>query len=335
MINKIYEKIKKFIKNNFLFILSIVIILFMFYYETPYIIYRPGGTIDLNKRVEVNLKYTEKGKIYMSYVTAMKGAPAFIILSYILPDWDLYKISDVSDEDSYDKTLEVGKIYLNEGIDNAIISAFNESDYNINITKEILDVIYISDNADTDIEVGDTIIKINDKHINSFKDVREYINTLKEKEKVKVLVNNNGKEIERKAVVYRDEDNLLKIGIAFHTTYEYETEVPVKIKMENNESGSSGSFMMALKVYNALTKEDITKGLKIVGTGSIDANGNIEEIGGVKYKVLGSERIKADVFFCPEENYEEAMDIKNKRNLKINIVKVSNLKDAIKYLEGI
>ena len=335
MFNKIYEKIKSFIKNNYKFILLIIIILFMFYYETPYIIYKSGGTIDLNKRVIVEKDYEESGSFYMSYVTAMKGSPAFVLLSHIIPDWDLEKIEDVSNESSYDDIMEAGKVYLNEGIDNAIIAAFNESDYDINITKEIIKVIYISDKAKTDIKVGDTILKIDDHDVNGFNEVRTYINSLKENQEVNIIVNNNGKEYERKAIIYKDDDNLLKIGVAFNTTYEYETEIPVKINMKNNESGSSGGLMMSLAVYNALTDEDITKGLKIVGTGSINADGSIDEIGGVKYKVLGAEKIKADIFFCPKENYEEAIEVKNKRNLKIKVVQVESLKDAIEYLNSI
>ena len=60
----------------------------------------------------------------------------------------------------------------------------------------------------------------------------------------------------------------------------------------------------------------------------------VEEIDGVKYKVLGAERNHADIFLCPEENYDEAIKIKKKRNLKIEIVKVKTLKEAIEYLNS-
>ena len=87
-------------------------------------------------------------------------------------------------------------------------------------------------------------------------------------------------------------------------------------------------------LYNALTEEDITHGLNIVGTGSILASGEVEEIGGVKYKVLAAAKKNADIFFCPEENYKEAEETKAKRNLNIDIVSVANLSDAINYLEN-
>ena len=333
MFNKIYEKIKSFIKNNYLFIIVMIFIIFMFYYETPYMIYRSGGTIDLNNRVIIDKDYTQKGSISMSYVTAMKGSPAFVLLSYIIPDWDLEKISE-NNESSYDETLEIGKEYLKEGIDNAIIAAFNETSYNIEITKENIKAIFLSDKAKTDIKVGDLFLKINDKEINNFKEVKDLINSLQENEKVNIVVKNKDKEYERYAYIYKAEDNTLKIGVAFHTTYEYTTEIPVKVNMKNNESGSSGGLMMSLQIYNALTPEDITKGLKIVGTGTINADGTVTEIGGVKYKVLAASKAKADIFFCPEDNYNEAMAVKNKRNLKIEIVKVNSLKEVIDYLNS-
>lgn len=332
MFNKLYEYIKKFFKENYKFLIFLTFLIFLFYFEFPYIIYKSGGTINLEDRVVIDTDYREDGTLSMSYVTAIKGTAPFILLSYILPDWDLIPLSDITSEDSYNAVLEIGKEYLNEGIDNAIISAFKESDYDITITKEINKVTYISEEANTNIKIGDEILMVNDIKVNSIEDIKEYINTLEEGEKVDITVLNNGKEYKKNATIYKVDDGTLKIGIAFKTLYEYETEIPVTVKMKDNESGSSGGLMMSLAIYNALTNEDITKGLNIVGTGSISSDGIVEEIGGVKYKVLAASKKHADLFICPEENYEEAMKIKKKRNLDIEIVSVHTLKDAIEYL---
>jgi len=334
MLNKIYEKIKSFIKANYKFLIFLSFLIFLFYYEYPYIIYKSGGTINLENRIKVDKEYNQDGDISMSYVTAMKGTAPFILLSFIMPDWDLYPLEEITNEDSYDDVLEIGKEYLNEGIDNAIISAFRESNYKIVINKEINTIIYFSENADTDAKIGDQIIGINDNVLNTLDEIKSYINSLVEGENVTIQVLNNGKSYERKAKIYKDVDGTLKMGLAFKTLYDYRTEIPVTVKMRDNESGSSGSLMMSLAIYNALSEGDITKGLNIVGTGSILSDGTVEEISGVKYKVLAAERKNADIFICPEENYEEAIKIKEKRNLKVKIVKVSSLKDAINYLES-
>ena len=92
--------------------------------------------------------------------------------------------------------------------------------------------------------------------------------------------------------------------------------------------------MLSLAIYNAITKEDITKGKTIVGTGTIDINGNVGKIDGVKYKILGANKNKADLFICPKENYEEAIKIKEEHNLDLKIVSVSTFDEAINYLEN-
>lgn len=335
MINKIYERLWAFIKYNYKFFVFLTVLIFLFYYEFPYIIYKSGGTIDLENRVIVETNYNEEGTLSMSYVTAMKGTPAFIMLSFVMPDWDLYKMEEITGKgNDYDDVLEIGKEYLNEGIDNAIMSAFREAGYGLTIKDTINKVMYISSDADTDILVGDRVMAVNDVKVETLDEVKNYINTLEENEEVIVSVINNNKEYERYAKVYKAEDDTLKIGISFKTTYDYKTEIPVSVKMKDNESGSSGGLMMSLAIYNALTTEDITKGLNIVGTGSINSDGTVEEIGGVKYKVLGASKKNADIFLCPEENYEEAISIKNKRNLDLEIVSVSTLRDAIDYLNN-
>jgi len=335
MINKVYEKIKSFIKYNYKFLIFLTVLIFLFYYEFPYIIYKSGGVINLDDRVIIDKEYEEKGTFNMSYVTAMKGTIPFIALSYIIPDWDLLPLESVTGKDNdYEDVLEKGKVYLNEGIDNAIISAFNEAGYGITINDTINTVMYISEDAETDIVIGDRVLEINNTKVETLDNIKNYINSLNESDSVKVKVVNANKEYERYAKIYKDTDNTLKIGIAFKTTYDYKTEIPVTIKMKDNESGSSGGLMMSLAIYNSLTEEDITKGLNIVGTGSINSDGTVEEIGGVKYKVLAAHKNDADIFFCPEENYEEAINIKEKRDLDLEIISVSTLNDAIEYLEN-
>lgn len=91
--------------------------------------------------------------------------------------------------------------------------------------------------------------------------------------------------------------------------------------------------MTTLYIYNSLIDEDLTKGKIVAGTGSIDINGNIGEIGGVKYKLIGAVKEKADIFFVPYENYEEAIRVKKENNYDIDIILVNKLEDAVNYLK--
>lgn len=330
MLNKIYEKIKNFIKVNIRFLLIYLFILILILWDMPYVIYKRGGVIDVSNRIQIESNNEVEGKIQLSYVSTLKGNIPFILLSYILPDWDLYKIEEVSASGNIDEDIKKGKIKMNEGIDNAIISAFRESGNDIKINKTYYNVEYFSSYADTDLKIGDQILSFDGIEYSNVNELKEYINTLNIGDKVILKLINNE---EKYATVY-EYNNELYMGVSFSNSYDYETPIKVDIKTKNNESGSSGGFMTSLAIYNALTNEDITRGYNIVGTGTIDSLGNVGEIGGVKYKLLGAVKNKADIFMCPENNYEEAMEVKNNRKLNIEVVSVKTLRDAITYLEN-
>ena len=92
--------------------------------------------------------------------------------------------------------------------------------------------------------------------------------------------------------------------------------------------------MLSLAIYNSLIDEDITKGKKVVGTGTIDINGNVGKIDGVKYKILGAVKNKANLFICPKENYDEVIRVKKNHNLDIKIISVETFDEAIEYLNN-
>lgn len=104
------------------------------------------------------------------------------------------------------------------------------------------------------------------------------------------------------------------------------------MKTKGSESGSSGGLMLALAIYNDLIKDDLTKGRKIVGTGTISLDGTVGAIDGVKYKMLGAAKKEADIFLCPEENYDEALKIKNEFELDLILKSVKTFDEAVDYL---
>ena len=66
--------------------------------------------------------------------------------------------------------------------------------------------------------------------------------------------------------------------------------------------------MLTLAIYSNLNKIDLTHGKTIVGTGTIDADGNVGQISGIKYKLLGAVANKGDIFLVPDgDNYKEAL----------------------------
>lgn len=330
MFNKIYDKVKIFILENIRFLICLGALVLVFTYELPFAIYTPGGLVNLEKRIDVENSVDKDGSINMSYVSVRKGNIPSILLSFVIPDWDLKKEEEVTARDtSIDELLELEKIYMESSIDNATILAYQKAGKDIRITKTNNYVNYISDFAKTDIKVQDIIISADEKVISSIDDLKNIVANKEVGDKINIVVKRNDKEINCYAYV-NDLNGEKKIGVGILTTYDYETDPKINIKTKSSESGSSGGLMLTLAIYNDLINEDLTKGRTIVGTGTISLDGTVGEIDGVKYKMLGAK--DADIFLCPEENYAEAVKVKEKYNLKFDLKSVKTIDEAIEYL---
>ena len=221
---------------------------------------------------------------------------------------------------------------MEEAQDNATIAAYKLTSHELEITKYHNIVTYITDEAKTTLKEYDEIVAINDKMVSSLENMKEIVNSYQEGDTLDIKVLRNNKEVMTTAKIYQTDDGL-KVGVTIVTDVDFKTKPEIEIESKNSESGPSGGLMTALAIYNKLTKEDITKGKKIAGTGTIDALGNVGEIGGVKYKVLGAIDDDMDVFICPKENYEEAVKTLNSTDDDLIIIKANTLNDAINELQ--
>lgn len=330
----IFDKIKLFFKENYKGILILVFIYVVCSYKLDFSIYSPGGLINMSDRI-VNSDniYESKGTINMTYVSLVKGTIPTYLLAKVLPTWDIIPNEEITYDGDIDETIKIDQYHLKESISNAYMVAYNEAGIKYNIKKSNNYITYIYEGAKTNLKLFDNIIKYDNIEFTTFSSMQEYVTSKSVGEKVELLVNRNGKEIKCYAELI-DLNGEAKMGLSSSIVNEYDSEVDIDIKSKRTESGSSGGFMMALAIYNSLTKNDITKGKTIAGTGTIDTNGNVGAIGGVIYKLSGAVKKGADIMLVPVDNYKEALDYKKEHNFDIELVSISNFKEAIEYLNN-
>lgn len=317
---------KKFLKENLRFIIFMIILITVVNIELPYYIEAPGGTINLTKRIDENYK-KENGSLNMLYVTEYKGNIVTVLLSKIIKSWDLFEISNqqVSNEDAHDIYVR-NKVMLDNSINNATYVAYNYAGKNLTI-KEIENIV-IATTKDNGLKIGDIILSIDDYEVENNKTIKEYLSSLNPGDKVNLKIKRNDKEETISITI--DEDKV--IGIMLITNYIYETPDDLNINFRSGEGGSSGGLVLALGIYSEITDTDILKGRNIAGTGTIDIDGTIGEIDGIKYKIAGAVRNKMDVVLVSPYNYEEAKQVVKENNYNIEIVCVKTFKEAINYL---
>lgn len=333
---KIINNIKNYILENYISILILIILVPFCLYDTGYGIYKPGGIINSTERVTGTSTYESKGTFNMAYVGYMKARLPYYLLAKIIPDWELVKNEDltISDNETINDTIKRDHLQFNKSISDATKVAFDTAGVDYQITKSNNYIYYKGPQSTSNIKVGDELIKVDNKKITNLDELKKYIQTKNTNDKVHLTYIENEETKEEDVTIYEEKGEKY-IGISFITINEYSSKYNLKIKSKENESGPSGGLITTLSIYDAITKEDLTKGKKIVGTGTIDSEGNVGEIGSVTYKIAAANKEKADIFLCPKENYEEALNYAKKHNYKIKIKSVSTFKEAIDYLKTI
>ena len=82
---------------------------------------------------------------------------------------------------------------------------------------------------------------------------------------------------------------------------------PINVDIDTgNVGGPSAGLMMALNVYNSLTQDDLTKGIKVAGTGTIEIDGSVGPVGGVKQKVIAAKKAGSSLILVPTANFDDA-----------------------------
>ena len=101
-------------------------------------------------------------------------------------------------------------------------------------------------------------------------------------------------------------DNEPMVGF-LATTVNERFDFPFEIDIKTgNVGGPSAGLMMALNVYNNLIPNDITNSLIIAGTGTIEIDGSVGPVGGIRQKVIAAKKAGSSLILVPTANFDDA-----------------------------
>lgn len=339
MFNKIYDFFTDLLKKNYKTIIGLLIFAIIINFPLPYYIFTNGGISDLSSKFEIENSSVQKGSYNLSYVTELNGNVFTVLGSFFMPNWDLVELGNyqVSSSESLEELETRDRLSLQMANQTAVMLAYYKASKTVNIKDTNFYVYYTDDSiiSSSKIYVGDIIETIDGNTFESLDEFSKIIGSKSSGEEISLGIKRKNDNLDIKVKVQEIQGRKI-LGIAIYSIYDYEVSPKITFKFKANESGSSAGFMTTLAIYDSLIEEDLTHGLKIAGTGTIDSLGNVGEIGGVKYKLKGAVSSKADIFFVPlGENYDECMKIQKEKNYDIEIVPISTLDEAIDYLNNI
>lgn len=309
----------------------------------PYVTMRPGPAFNTLGEIDGTPMFTFADDV-TTYET--DGALDFTTVSVSSPDRSVRIFDAIAgfvdddvmvvpresvypDGETTDQSRELGAAQLTSSKDTSRAAALRAAGYDVTESPQVAGVI--DDGAASGLlEPDDLILAVDGEQVSASSDVVEAIGRVSPGEPVVLTVERAGQQQDVEVVTRPapDDSDRPLIGITVGTSYDFPIEI------ENNVGdqvgGPSAGTMFALAIYDRLTPGSLTGGQRIAGTGSIDGDGQVGRIGGVRQKMAGAAADGATIFLVPADNCAEAAD---GSAFGMTLVEVSTLDGAIDALE--
>lgn len=302
--------------------------------ELPYLAYSPGPIADAADSVvaeEVDL-FPPEGELLMLTILQQDVNVFEAVIAGVDPTIDLIRKQAVrregeSDQEYRNRVLE----QMSSSNFRAVTVALEYLGYEMVPVEMIVTGVEEDVPAAGKIEPGDVVRSVNGRKISSFDDFEPALEGQEVGDIVSLTVDREGSILELQVELAEREEERGEPMIGISLSPVTEPPFPIEIRA-GDVGGPSAGLMHTLAIIDNLTEGDLTKGRVIAGTGTIDFDGTVGSIGGIRQKVVAAEAAGADYLLVPEGNYETALTAERET---IEIVSVATLEEAISFLEGL
>ncbi len=308
----------------------------------PFVTWRPGHTINVlgsneeGPLVEVRFVQnfpTEPGKLLMTTVSTTR-----VDASVSLPEALLAHFNGTADALPRDVVYPVG--LSNEEVREEAVAAMDTSRSNATVAAlraasqqvtemPLVSSVVLSGPANDKLQPGDLIESVDGVAVTTPEEVGELIaeRAIGDRVVFKVLRDGVGESVTVETV--EGSGSAPVAGITVGVGFLYAPEVVYRL--DSSVVGPSAGLVFALAVYTKIDDSKLLGDEVVAGTGTMDPDGKVGAIGGVREKVAGAEADGASVFLLPQENCDDVGGLPT----DMRLIPVSTLKDAIKALQKI
>lgn len=304
----------------------------------PFVIFRPGTPSNVlgkmisvpeeNQSVDLEGRNPD-GRLYLTtvFVTTPRSKVfgAEILDAWIRGDATVYPRSSIYPEGG--DPVEIRnqeKFEMTNSQQYAIYNALRFLGINVETHARVIEILEQSD-AKGKLQVDDLIRKVDGKSISNSAQIVELVRKKSADQSLSMQVERDGKIIDIPKINLIQNAKGSAIGIFLAMDFKSPVDVSIDIK---RTGGPSAGLIFSLGVIEKMTGEDLVRGRKIAGTGTIDIDGRIGAIGGIENKLIGASRIGATIFLAPISNCEDIEHVPD----GLQVIPVSTLKEAVEVL---
>lgn len=324
-------------------LLTAVLLVVLLLMPVPYAVYSPGPTLDtLGSHdgqelitIEGADTFESTGELRLTTVstTGGPGYPSSVL--GVLQGWlsgsrRVLPVEAVFPEDATQEQLdEQNQAQMVSSQENATVAALEELGYTVPVTLTVYDTVE-GTGAVGVLEAGDVLLSYDGTGLDSYGQLIDLLDGTDPGSTVTLGVRRDGEDVDVDLVTgARQDEGGSQLGVYIDPTFDLPVDVTIQI---DRIGGSSAGTMFALGIIDKLTPEDEAAGHVIAGTGTMDLNGDVGPIGGIRQKLAGAVRDGATWFLAPADNCAEVVGHVPDG---LRVVEISTLHGAREAVEAI
>jgi Lon-like protease len=334
-------------KQRFGMVLIVIVFITLNYIKLPYYLNLPGGAYELEPIVEVEGGDKASGSFMMTTVGVSKSEVNIFtyLWAHLAPYHVLIPSEDMRRTGESDKEYVYRQLHLMDSSQNAAITvAYEKANKQITYINNGVYVMKVIKGMDAEhkLLIGDRIFKVEGETLEDSNQFVERIGGLTKGDSVLITIERDEVVMDKEIFLrpFPNEPEKYGVGISLVTDQQLDVEPDIRIDA-NKVGGPSAGLMFTLEIYNQLTEGDLTKGMKIAGTGTINKDGTVGPIGGISQKIVAADKAGAKYFLAPNENskpnsnYELAVKTVEEIKSNMKVIPINNFDEALNFLKSL
>jgi PDZ domain-containing protein len=315
-------------------------VLAAFTVEIPYYEFRPGSARPTAPLVEVvdAEEYPPAGEIAFTTVSLQRSTVASYVLAWFDGDVEIVDEAVVLGDRSPGENRQFNLQLMDTSKQDAVRQALLALGYEVPVTVDGMVVVEVLEGSPAEgvLAPGDTIVSIDGRELIEAHDLFEIMDGRAPGETVMLAVEAPDRSGVRMVDVVLGENpedpSQGLIGVSLqprNPSYEFPFGVDID---SGSVGGPSAGLAFTLGVVDVLTPGELTGGLRVAATGTIDGQGNVGPVGGVPQKAAVVVDEGYDVFLVPSS---EAAQVSERVGDDVRVVPVGTLRDALDALASL
>jgi PDZ domain-containing protein len=301
----------------------------------PYVEYRPGGATPIAPLVAISGTATTEldGETALLTVRLTRQPLGQLLLVALDPQRSVMPTSRVYPS-GVDRQvhLERERERFTRQFDVAAAVGAQAAGFPFEVITEVVVIEVVTGGpSDGRLAPGDTVLAVDGEPLTSGAALAARIESAAPGDAVRVRVRHMGAERDETIILRALEDGgPARLGVLVQTAIDA-LVLPIDIELTPGLriGGPSAGLMIGLTVYDLLAPEDLLAGRRVAGTGTLDIDGRVGEVGGVREKTVAAIDAGYDVLLVPTTAAAEARRVADGR---ITVHGVATLDEALAAL---